>query len=154
MTPIDGVPLLMNIFEKRREEYHITTDQGKINWSVVHAFLSEKTDWRKGISLAEFKADLADSLCFGLYLNEEQIGFASVTTDFTAFAYLTDVFVLEKYRGQGLAQWLLETVMAHPDLQDGIEWMLSTEDAQGLYEKLGFSKVEGDEEQMKWEGSK
>jgi len=140
--------------KKDKNDFSISTDPTRLDWSLIHSFLSENTDWREGISFDELKADLADSLCFGLYHEKKQIGFASVTTDFTAFAYLTDVFVLEKYRGQGLAKWLLETVMAHPDLQNGIEWMLTTEDAQGLYEKVGFSKVGEDGEQMKRDSSK
>lgn len=136
------------MYETKKNGYFISTDPTRLDMRLVHAFLSKKTEWREDISPEELKTDLADSLCFGLYLGGAQIGFASLTTDFTSFAYLTDVFVLEKYRGLGLAKWLLETVMDHPGLQDGIDWMLSTEDAHGLYEKVGFSSGPEGGEQM------
>ena len=135
------MPTSQNIYRREKIGFEISTDPARLDHVFIHGFLSKKTEWRAGISPTELKSDLAGSLCFGLYFGEAQIGFASVTTDFTTFAYLTDVFVLEKHRGQGLAKWLLETVMAYPGLQGGVEWMLSTEDAQGLYEKVGFSRT-------------
>jgi GNAT superfamily N-acetyltransferase len=136
------------IFHQRRNGYLVSTNPNQLDFGAIHSFLSENTSWREGITLDELRTDLLDSLCFGLFEGEKQIGFASVTTDFSSFAYLTDVFVLEKYRGKGLAKWLLETVLSHPDLQGKIDWMLSSEDAQGLYEQMGFSRTNVDGEQM------
>ena len=79
------------------------------------------------------------SLCFGLFQESRQIGFARVVTDKATFAYLADVFVLEAHRGQGLARLMLDAVFAHPDVQGLRNFLLLTRDAHGLYKKYGFS---------------
>jgi GNAT superfamily N-acetyltransferase len=81
------------------------------------------------------------SLCFGLFEDGRQIGFARVITDAATFAYLADVYVLESHRGRGLATWLMKSILAHPDLQGLRRWMLVTRDAHGLYRKVGFSDL-------------
>ena len=80
-----------------------------------------------------------NSLCFGLYEGDEQVGFARVVTDAATFAWLGDVFVLPDHRGRGLGKRLIEAVMAHPDLQGLRKFMLATADAHSLYERFGFS---------------
>jgi GNAT superfamily N-acetyltransferase len=67
---------------------------------------------------------------------------ARVLSDNAVFAYLMDVFIHEEYRGRGLGQWLLESVMAHPDLRDVRRWMLATRDAHELYARFGFHPVD------------
>ena len=80
-----------------------------------------------------------NSLCFGLYDEAgRQVGFARAVTDRAAIAYLADVFVLDAQRGRGLGKWLVETVMAHPDLQGLRRFFLGTADAHALYERYGF----------------
>jgi GNAT superfamily N-acetyltransferase len=79
-----------------------------------------------------------NSVCFGLYDGEQQVGFARVVTDAATFAYLGDVFVLEPHRGRGLGKRLMEAVMAHPDVQGVRRFMLATADAHALYEQFGF----------------
>lgn len=54
-------------------------------------------------------------------------------TDRATYAYRCDVYLLEEYRGQGLGRWLMETVMAHPDLQGLRRFSLVTRNAHGLY---------------------
>jgi GNAT superfamily N-acetyltransferase len=82
-----------------------------------------------------------NSLCFGVYEGDKQIGFARVVSDFATFAYLGDVFILENYRGQGLSKWLMETIVEHPDLQGLRRWLLATKDAHGLYSQFGFDTL-------------
>lgn len=41
---------------------------------------------------------------------DRQIGLARCLTDYVTFAYLTDVYVLEEYRGLGLGKWLMECI--------------------------------------------
>ena len=77
-------------------------------------------------------------MCFGLFEGSRQIGFARVVTDYATFAYLADVFILEGYRGRGLAKFLMESIVAHPRLQGLRRWLLATRDAHSLYEKFGF----------------
>lgn len=81
------------------------------------------------------------TLNFGLYHGQQQVGFAQVLTNFVTFAYLGNVFVVEKYRGRGLSKWLMEIIMTHPDLQEIKRWMMGTRDAHGLYAQFGFTPL-------------
>ena len=49
----------------------------------------------KGSRGSSSHGSIANSLCFGIYHGEKQVGFARVITDKTTFGYLADVFVLE-----------------------------------------------------------
>jgi GNAT superfamily N-acetyltransferase len=91
---------------------------------------------------------LKHSLCFGVYENQTQIGFARVVTDHATFAYLADVFILESHRGHGLGRWLVQTILEHSDLQGLRRWMLGTRDAHGLYAKFGFVPLENPDRYM------
>ena len=71
-----------------------------------------------------------------------------VITDYATFGYLADVFVLEEHRGKKLAVWLMETIMAHPELQGFRVWRLATKDAHTLYEKVGFRPLAHPERMM------
>jgi GNAT superfamily N-acetyltransferase len=62
-------------------------------------------------------------------------------TDRARFAWLADVFVLAEHRGRGLGVWLVQTMLAHPDLR-GLRVMLGTADAHGLYVRFGFRAVD------------
>ena len=126
--------------EWRREKYLISTDHGRLDRSVIHRFL-ESSYWARGIPREIVDRCIENSLCFGLYDGDCQIGFARVISDLSTFAYLADVFVLESARGQKLGVWLIETIMGHPQLQGLRRWMLATADAHGLYRKFGFTKL-------------
>jgi GNAT superfamily N-acetyltransferase len=84
---------------------------------------------------------IANSLCFGLFHGQDQVGFARVITDKATFAYLSDVYVLESHRGQGLAKWLLEVIQGHENLQGLRRFMLATRDAHVLYAQFGFAAL-------------
>ena len=88
-------------------------------------------------------------MCFGLYDDGKQIGFARVITDKATFGYLADVFVDERYRGKGLAIWMMSAIMSHPELQGFRNWMLGTRDAHGLYRKFGFTQLDQPERIMR-----
>ena len=126
--------------EWRREGYLVSTDPGRLNLGVIHSFL-KGSYWARGMPLEVVGRSVENSLCFGLYRGEEQVGFARVVTDRATFAYLADVFVLEGYRGRGLGKWLMEVVLSHPDLRDLRRWMLATADAHGLYRGYGFREL-------------
>ena len=87
------------------------------------------------------RRSVENSLVFGVYRGEEQVGFARVVTDYATFAYLADVFVLEAHRGRGVGKWLIEVVLSHPDLRGLRRWMLATGDAHELYRKYGFAEL-------------
>src|SRR6266568_7971215 len=135
------------IHEWRRDPYLISTDKARLDITVIHGFLT-RAYWSEGITLASVSKAIDNSLNFGLYKGDEQIGFARVVTDYTSFAYIADVFVLELYRGLGLSVWLMESVVAHPELQGLRLWTLRTKDAHGLYRKVGFTASSAPERQM------
>jgi GNAT superfamily N-acetyltransferase len=124
--------------ELRRGEYLISTDKSRLNLGVVHDFLSTSY-WAVGVPLEVVERSIENSLVFGVYEGEEQVGFARVVTDYATFAYLADVFVLESHRGRGLGKWLIEAVVSHPNLRGLRRWMLATGDAHELYRKYGFA---------------
>lgn len=123
------------------EEFTISTDRGRLNVTTVHDYLSRDSYWAQGRSRELVERSIAGSLCFGLYDGEAQIGFARVITDGAVYAYLADVFVLEPYRGRGLAKWMISCVIDHPQLRSIRRFMLATQDAHGLYEKFGWSSL-------------
>jgi len=122
----------------RRGGFSISTDESKLDRGLVHEFL-RGSYWAKGIPRATADRSIENALNFGVYEGGRQIGFARVITDRATFAYLSDVFVLEPHRGRALGTWLMEVVLAHPDLQGLRRWMLATHDAHGLYRKVGFT---------------
>ncbi len=134
-------------FERRRDRYLITTDKTRLDLRVIHGFL-RRSYWAAGIPLEVVERSIRNSLTFGLFCAEEQVGFARVVTDRATFAYLADVFVLEGHRGRGLGGWLMETVLSHPELQGLRRWMLATADAHGLYERYGFTALKAPESFM------
>ena len=97
--------------------------------------------WAAGIPLFVVKNSIENALCFGMYHQGKQVGFARVVTDFATIAYVGDVFILESYRGRGLGKRIVKAVMDHPDLQGLRLWLLGTKDAHELYRKFGFQRV-------------
>lgn len=130
----------------RKDGFTISLDPKRLDLEVIHDFLS-RSYWARGISLEKVRKSVENSLCFGVYEASRQIGFARVITDFARIAHLADVFILEPYRGRGLANWLMQTIVSHPDLQ-GLKWVLRTQDAHGLYRKFGFDALQQPETYM------
>lgn len=120
--------------------YEISTDSARLDVDAIHAFLT-RSYWSPGIPRATVARAIANSLCFGVFWQGQQVGFARVVTDRTTFAYLCDVYVLEPHRGHGLAKQLMDRVMKHPDLQGLRRMMLATLDAHGLYAQFGFTAL-------------
>jgi len=120
--------------------HFISSDKTLLNVELIHDYLSNRSYWAKGRTLDEVKTTIANSICFGIYINSEQVGFCRVVSDKVAFAYIMDFFVLESQRGNGLSKKLLLNVLEHPDLQT-VHWYLATKDAHGLYSKFGFKQL-------------
>ena len=127
--------------------YEIGTDAARVDVKVVHGFLADSY-WAKGIPVETVRRSIENSLCFGVYHDKQQVGFARIISDHATFAYLADVFILPAYRGRGLSRWLMECIMRHPDLQGLRRWMLATQDAHGLYAKFGFTSIRSPERWM------
>ena len=120
--------------------FSISSDKSKLDLHFVHRFLSQSY-WAEGIPIDVVKRSIDGSLCFGVFDNDRQVGFARVITDEATFAYLADVFVDEEYRGRGLSKLLMETIINTPSLQGLRRFLLATRDAHGLYEKFGFKPL-------------
>jgi GNAT superfamily N-acetyltransferase len=127
--------------EWRRGDYLISTDRARLDWDVIHSYLSGESYWAKGRSVETIRRSVENSLPFGIYKADRQVGFGRVVTDYATFAWVADVFVLEEFRGEGLSKWLMEVMLAHPELQGFRRWVLSTKDAHGLYKQYGFTEL-------------
>ncbi|MBA3334400.1 MAG: GNAT family N-acetyltransferase [Acidobacteria bacterium] len=134
--------------EWQRGEFTISSDNLFLQIETIHKFLSEESYWAKERTREQTQKAIENSLSFGVYKGEKQIGFARVVTDYATFAYIGDVFILESFRGQGLSKWLMETIVNHPDLQNLRRWILATRDAHELYEKFGFRELKAPERWM------
>ncbi|MGQ0541636.1 MAG: GNAT family N-acetyltransferase [Blastocatellia bacterium] len=122
-------------------ELEIDTNPERLQTDRIHDFLANESYWARERTLKQTKTAIENSICFGLYSGERQIGFARVVSDRATFAYVGDVFVIEEFRGRGLSKWLIETIIAYPDLQGLRRWVLATRDAHGLYEQFEFSPL-------------
>ena len=120
------------------EEFIISTDKNLLQINAIHKFLSEESYWAKERTKAQTETAIENSLCFGVYADAKQIGFARVISDFATFAYIGDVYILDEFRRRGLSKKLMDAMLAHPDLQNLRRWLLATKDAHGLYEQFGF----------------
>lgn len=125
------------VFDVERDGYTISTDPSRLDFGVIHGFL-RSSYWSPGIPREVVERAAQNSLCFGVYRGEAQIGYCRIISDYATFAYLADVFILAEHRGQGLAKWMLATVQSHPSLQAIRHWVLFTADAHGLYARFGF----------------
>ena len=135
----------MQNFEHIPKEWHhsgfvVSSDADHLDLERVHGFLS-RASWGMGYTLEGVRQAAQNSLPFGVFEGAAQVGYARVVTDFTRTAWLADVFILESHRGRGLAKFLVRTVLEHPRLQT-VRWLLTTDDAHGLYEQFGFEAVD------------
>ncbi len=120
--------------------YDISTDPSRLQLDAIHAYLT-RSYWSPGIPKAVVARGIANSMCFGIYQGDAQVGFARVITDKASFAYLADVYVLEAHRGQGLSKRLVEHIQAHAELMGLRRFLLATADAHGLYAQFGFKPL-------------
>jgi len=119
----------------------ISTDKTRLDIDLIHEYLSKESYWAIGRDIEMVRRSIDNSLCFGLYLEDQQIGFARVVTDYAVFAWIMDVFVLKDYRGNGYSKKLMNAIMTHEKLQNLQRWGLGTDDAHGLYEQFGFKPL-------------
>ncbi|HSD62353.1 MAG TPA: GNAT family N-acetyltransferase [Ignavibacteriaceae bacterium] len=129
------------------DNFFISTDKSLLDINVIFNFLSSSY-WANGRSIHTIKQSIENSLCFGVYLNKKQIGFARVITDYSTFGYIADVFILEEHRGNGYSKELIKAIKECSELQNIRRWMLATKDAHGLYAKFGFQQLKNPERFM------
>jgi len=130
----------MEIEEYKNGDYLVSTDPNKLELKVIHGYLS-RSYWAEEIPFETVKRSVEHSLCFGVYTADKQIGFARVISDYTTFAYLADVFILEEERGKGLSKFLMECILKHKELQGLRNFSLMTQDAHSLYARYGFKNI-------------
>ena len=128
-------------------QIYVSTDKQKLNVPFIQHFLKD-IYWTAGRTIDEVQRTIDASVCFGIYLNDVQIGFGRVITDYVVFAYMMDVFVAEEYRGKGYSSILISAMMEEPSLKDVKIWRLATRDAQFLYEKFGFKALANPDRMM------
>ena len=126
----------------------ISTEQDRLDVTMIHSFLANESYRVPGISRASVEKCIKHSLCFGVYLDGRQIGFARAVTDFVRYAHLLDVFVLPEFRGRGIGKLLMENILAHPELRTIARYTVGTRDSHGLYARFGFTAFANPERQM------
>ncbi len=119
----------------------ISTDKDKLDINIIYNYLSKESYWAQNRSIDIIKKSIENSLCFGVYLDNNQIGFARIVTDYAIFAWVMDVFILPEYQGKGYGKQLINTIMNHEQLQNLKRWGLNTNDAHGLYNQYGFKPL-------------
>lgn len=119
--------------------FELDDDSERVDVDAVHVFISRESYWGQGRSreLVE-RAIRGSARVIGLYRDGAQVGFARAASDKAIVAYLADVYVLAPYRGRGLAVEILRELIDNGPYA-GLTWLLHTDNAQGLYAKLGFS---------------
>lgn len=128
-------------------DIEIDTTKNRLNVEIIHSFITN-TYWAKGRTIEAIQTCIDNSLNFGVYLSNIQIGYGRVVTDYVQFAYLMDIFIIEEHRGKGYSKILMKYIMNHPKLKDIKVWRLATTDAHKLYEQFGFKALANPEKMM------
>lgn len=132
----------------------ISTDKQKLNVDLIHEYLSKESYWAKDRDIDIVKRSIDNSLCFGIYSESKQIGFARVVTDYAVFAWIMDVFILKNFRGNGFGKNLMSAIMTHAELQNLQRWGLGTDDTHGLYAQFGFKPLRKPQNMMEISNAK
>ena len=125
----------------------VSSDKNKLNVPFIQNFLKD-TYWAKNRTIETVQISIDNSLCFGIYYENEQVGFARVITDLVSIAYLMDVFIIDEHRGKGYSSILIKAMIDEPQLKEIKIWGLATLDAHFLYKKFGFTSVDNPEKLM------
>ncbi|HNU08513.1 MAG TPA: GNAT family N-acetyltransferase [Pyrinomonadaceae bacterium] len=124
-----------------RDGLLISTERSLLQIDSIHRFLSQESYWAAERTKEQTITAIENSICFGIYDGNEQVGFARVVSDCATFAYIGDVYVIGTHRGRGLSKWLMQTIIDHPELQGLRRWILATRDAHGLYSQFDFEPL-------------
>ena len=124
-----------------RNEFTISTNKEKLDFKIIHHFLTTETYWARERTPEIVARSFENSLPFVILKADETVGWARVVTDYATFAWLADVFIRREFRGLGLSKWLMETILAHDDLQGLRRFLLATRDAHELYRQFGFDDL-------------
>ena len=125
--------------ERIFNQYVISTDKTLLSIDIVQDFLA-RSYWANKRPPEVIKKSIENSICFGIYEEKNQVGFARVVTDYATVFWIADVFIDERHRGQGLGKELVRSILETEAVQ-GLLGILMTSDAHGLYEQFGFITV-------------
>jgi N-acetylglutamate synthase-like GNAT family acetyltransferase len=117
----------------------ISDKKALLNIEKIHHFLTEQSTWAQGINYQTVKNSIEHSVCIGAYLDDVQVGFCRVITDWATFGNLVDVIVWPEFRGQGISKRLMQAVIDHDSVQGIRRLTLATSNAHGLYQQFGFT---------------
>ena len=116
----------------------ISDDKSLLNHEIIYDFM-QRSYWANKRSEEKIYRSIENSICFGVYDDKQQVGFARVVTDFATMYWLCDVYIDEDYRGRGIGRKLIGAITSSPDLKDLFGY-LGTKDAHTLYEQYGFTQ--------------
>ncbi len=123
----------------QKQNFNISSEKQRVDVDALHGMLRQSY-WAKDRSREDVEKTIANSICFSLFKDEKQIGFARVLTDCVAYAVILDMIIREDFRGQGLGKWLMGCIIEHPDVTP-LRQVLWTSDADSFYKKLGFQEM-------------
>jgi GNAT superfamily N-acetyltransferase len=119
----------------------ISTDPSRLDIDRICAWLAVSY-WANERDRATVERSIANSLCYGVYAPDgQQVALARATTDLASFAWIGDVVVDDAWRGKGIGTWLMRTVVDHLRREGVPRIVLTTRDAHGLYERVGFKPL-------------
>ena len=128
--------------EWQREQYSISTEKEKLDVQMIHHYLYTSAHWAVGRPMSVVRKSIENSLCFGVYDDDKQVGFARIVSDSATVGWICDMFILPSHQGTGLGRWLVESMMEHPDIKGLRRILLNTRDAHDLYIKYaGFRSL-------------
>ena len=117
-------------------EYYFSSDKSLLSIDRIHHLLSQSY-WANARKKDTIEMSVSNSICYGVYHNDVQVGFARVVTDFATIYWLCDVIIDEEHRGRGLGKKLIGLITNSEELK-GLRGILRTKDAHGLYEQNGY----------------
>jgi GNAT superfamily N-acetyltransferase len=120
------------------EKILISKDKSILQLDKIHLYLSQEAYWCKNIPREVLAKAIENSLCFGAYVENSQIGFTRVMTDYATFAWICDVYVENEFHGRGIGKKMIAAVMEELSPLRLRRVALTTKDAHHLYEKFGF----------------
>ncbi|MFF4488404.1 GNAT family N-acetyltransferase [Streptomyces sp. NPDC001544] len=132
------------------EGYEFSADADRVDADRVHRWLSTDSYWATGRTRETHDRAMAGSLNFGVYdtASGEQVAYARVVTDGALFGWLADVYVDPVVRGKGVGTAMVGAIREHLRPYGLRRLLLATEDAQGVYEKLGFRPLDQPDQWM------
>ena len=121
-------------------QYKVSTDKSLLSLDQIGDLLSQSY-WAHTRPREIIARSIENSLCYGVYYNEKQIGFGRIITDYATPYYICDVIIDESFRSRGLGKKLIQCMLESENFINETGF-LATRDAHGLYLKSGFKSAD------------